>query len=112
MKKTYRQPYIDVTVIDMELLLTTGSEKNKYDIGSDSSKWPSKGDVHDDTGNGPGVSVPRSITLMRSGATKEPYFYSSLGRAENEESCLPGEETRYTLQVYPIFRQRGCVRFF
>ena len=72
MKKTYRQPYIDVTAIDMELLLTTGSEKNKYDIGSDSSKWPSKGDVHDDTGNGPGV-----------------YFYSSLGRAENEESCLP-----------------------
>ena len=56
MKKTYRQPYIDVTAIDMELLLTTGSEKNKYDIGSDSSKWPSKGDVHDDTGNGPGVS--------------------------------------------------------
>ena len=40
----------------MELLLTTGAEKNKYDIGSDSSKWPSKGDVHDDTGNGPGVS--------------------------------------------------------
>lgn len=38
MKKTYRQPYIDVTAIDMELLLTTGSEKNKYDIGSDSSK--------------------------------------------------------------------------
>lgn len=56
MKKTYRQPYIDVTAIDMELLLTTGSEKDKYDIGSDSSKWPSKGDVHDDTGNGPGVS--------------------------------------------------------
>lgn len=27
---------------------------------------------------------------MRSGATKEPYFYSSLGRAENEGSCLPG----------------------
>jgi hypothetical protein len=26
---------------------------------------------------------------MRSGATKEPYFYSSLGRAENEGSCLP-----------------------
>lgn len=89
MKKTYRQPYIDVTAIDMELLLTTGSEKNKYDIGSDSSKWPSKGDVHDDTGNGPASLVPRSITLMRSGATKEPYFYSSLGRAENEGSCLP-----------------------
>ena len=86
MKKTYRQPYIDVTAIDMELLLTTGSEKNKYDIGSDSSKWPSKGDVHDDTGNGPGVSGAKE---HHSGATKEPYFYSSLGRAENEESCLP-----------------------
>ena len=84
MKKTYRQPYIDVTAIDMELLLTTGSEKNKYDIGSDSSKWPSK------TREMVLASlVPRSITLMRSGATKEPYFYSSLGRAENEESCLP-----------------------
>lgn len=29
MKKTYRQPYIDVTAIDMELLLTTGSEKKQ-----------------------------------------------------------------------------------
>lgn len=34
---------------------------------------------------------------MRSGATKEPYFYSSLGRAENEGSCLPGGERRGTL---------------
>ena len=34
---------------------------------------------------------------MRSGATKEPYFYSSLGRAENE-GVLPAKgERRGTL---------------
>lgn len=112
MKKTYRQPYIDVTAIDMELLLTTGSEKTS----TTSVLTVPSGRVRETCTMTREMVlaslVPRSITLMRSGATKEPYFYSSLGRAENEESCLPGEETRYTLQVYQIFRQRGCVRFF
>ena len=48
---------------------------------------------------------------MRSGATKEPYFYSSLGRAENEESCLPRGETRYTLQVYQYLDNEGVSDF-
>ena len=55
-KKTYYRPCIVVTPIEIELLLTVASEKDKYDIGSGDSKWPKSGDVHDDTGNGPGVS--------------------------------------------------------
>lgn len=55
-KKTYYRPCIVVTPMEIELLLTVASEKDKYDIGSDHSKWPNKGDVHDDTGDGPGVS--------------------------------------------------------
>lgn len=42
--------------IEMESHLAAGSEKDKYNIGSGDSKWPKSGDVHDDTGNGPGVS--------------------------------------------------------
>lgn len=42
--------------IEMESHLAAGSEKDQYDIGSGDSKWPKSGDVHDDTGNGPGVS--------------------------------------------------------
>lgn len=42
--------------IEMESHLAAGSEKDKYDIGSGDSKWPKSGDVHDDTGNGLGVS--------------------------------------------------------
>lgn len=89
MKKTYRQPYIDVTAIDMELLLTTGSEKTS----TTSVLTVPSGRVRETCTMTREMVlaslVPRSITLMRSGATKEPYFYSSLGRAENEESCLP-----------------------
>ena len=40
----------------MESHIAAGSEKDQYDIGSGDSKWPKSGDVHDDTGNGPGVS--------------------------------------------------------
>lgn len=40
----------------MESHLAAGSKKDQYDIGSGDSKWPKSGDVHDDTGNGPGVS--------------------------------------------------------
>lgn len=56
MKQTYQHPYIEVSSIEMELLLTATSKKDRYDIGSGDSKWPKSGDVHDDTGNGPGVS--------------------------------------------------------
>ena len=42
--------------IEMGSHLAAGSEKDKHDIGSGDSKCPKSGDVHDDTGNGPGVS--------------------------------------------------------
>lgn len=54
----------------MESHLAAESKKDQYDIGSGDSKWPKSGDVHDDTGNGPGVSGAKELSPTTSGKTK------------------------------------------
>lgn len=57
MKAIYIRSTIEQITVNVEAFLAgTGTEKGKYDIGSDSSQWPKTGGIHEDHGNGPGVS--------------------------------------------------------
>ena len=55
MKAIYIRPTIEQITVNVEAFLAgTGTEKGKYDIGSDSSQWPKTGGIQDDHGDGPG----------------------------------------------------------
>ena len=71
MKAIYIRPTIEQVTVNVESFLAgTGTEKGKYDIGSDSSQWPKTGDIHDDHGAGPGVSGAKKIFLRVLGRIK------------------------------------------
>ena len=80
----------------MESHLAAESKKDQYDIGSGDSKWPKSGDVHDDTGNGPGVSGAKELSPTTSGKTKggEKTPQPSLipGPSPNQQSLAEGKK--------------------
>ena len=61
MKRIYVKPAIELVQVQLETFIAASPSDpsnghDGYDIGSDDSKWPETGPIHDDYGDGPGYS--------------------------------------------------------
>lgn len=56
MKREYVVPEVEILDVQQEISLLVGSKEDQYSIGSGDSQWPQDGPIHDDYGDGPGVS--------------------------------------------------------
>lgn len=61
MKKNYVQPAIELVQVQLDTFIAASpsepsNEHDGYEIGGEGSKWPEQGEIHDDYGDGPGVS--------------------------------------------------------
>lgn len=61
MKTIYEKPVLELVRVQIETFIAASpadpsNKDDSYDLGGDDSQWPEVGPIHDDWGDGPGVS--------------------------------------------------------